>query len=942
MKRRRAVMMLGVVALFASTFMVAGVDTSIASTNTEEEGGLVIPPGGGEIPPPEVQDLVNPPPPEPPTGSTMHPTYALLDKDATNVLSSGNPVSTMNTCGQCHDSAFIVEHNYHASVGLDALTEPGTAASGRAWDISNGWFGRWNPITYRYLTPEGDELLDLSTAEWIMTLGQRHAGGGPATTSREGAPLTGLDPNPADPETSLLAADGTAVAWDWDNSGVEELNCFVCHVPTADNDARIAELEAGRFEWANTATLAGTGIVERTDDGWDWNADSFTSLGQINHENLPIGRSTNESCGQCHGTVHMTPEPLVGSSLLDGWETLTTGQVFSDQRLAASGLNFDDKADLSRAWDIHAERGLDCVSCHSSINNSAQVAEDPASKPDHLIYDPRSTRLDDYLYQPIHEFTKGDTAQGTVAPEYDNTMRTCTGCHDAAESHDWLPYQERHMQTVACETCHIPTAMAPAAEQYDWTVIHTDGTPRTTTRGADGPVDDADTVITGFEPAILLRSDDDGNVRLSPYNLVGSWYWAHGTGVDERPVRISDLEAAFLDGAGGYDTSIVTAFDADGDGRISESELAIDTDAKQAVVAGRLSALSLENPHIIGEVQPYSAAHGVVGGDWAIKDCQVCHSNDSRLSQGIPLGEYVPGGVIPEFLPDANTESTGTMTIAADGSLSYFPETTSGEINVLGNDTGGWADWLGLAAFLGVLIFILIHASVRIWARRHYGFGDHGETHKVYLYTKYERFWHWMQAALIGVLIVSGIVIHWPGSASAFSWMILAHNVTAIILVINAVVALIDALATGFIKEFIPSPQGFFSQAIAQVVYYTKGIFVGDPHPHEKEPGDKLNPLQQGTYLVILNILLPLQIITGILIWGAQRWPDLTSSLGGLGFLLPVHTLIAWFFAAFVMLHIYLTTTGPTPLSAIQGMVTGWEDVEVVETNTGTEEEVLP
>jgi len=190
MKRRRAVMMLGVVALFASTFMIAGVDTSIASTNTEEEGGLVIPPGGGEIPPPEVQDLVNPPPPEPPTGSTMHPTYALLDKDATNVLSSGNPVSTMNTCGQCHDSAFIVEHNYHASVGLDALTEPGTAASGRAWDISNGWFGRWNPITYRYLTPEGDELLDLSTAEWIMTLGQRHAGGGPAHAKAHHSPAS--------------------------------------------------------------------------------------------------------------------------------------------------------------------------------------------------------------------------------------------------------------------------------------------------------------------------------------------------------------------------------------------------------------------------------------------------------------------------------------------------------------------------------------------------------------------------------------------------------------------------------------------------------------------------------------------------------------------------------------------------------------------------------
>jgi thiosulfate reductase cytochrome b subunit len=115
-----------------------------------------------------------------------------------------------------------------------------------------------------------------------------------------------------------------------------------------------------------------------------------------------------------------------------------------------------------------------------------------------------------------------------------------------------------------------------------------------------------------------------------------------------------------------------------------------------------------------------------------------------------------------------------------------------------------------------------------------------------------------------------------------------------------------------------------------------KGIFLGESHPHEKEEGNKLNPLQQATYLVILNILLPAQIITGILIWGAQRWPDLTSSLGGLGFLLPIHTLIAWLFAAFVILHIYLTTTGSTPLASIRGMVTGWEEIDIVE----TEEEV--
>ncbi|MGB5433239.1 MAG: cytochrome b/b6 domain-containing protein, partial [Acidimicrobiia bacterium] len=231
-----------------------------------------------------------------------------------------------------------------------------------------------------------------------------------------------------------------------------------------------------------------------------------------------------------------------------------------------------------------------------------------------------------------------------------------------------------------------------------------------------------------------------------------------------------------------------------------------------------------------------------------------------------------------------------------------------------------------------VLIGIMVHGFFRYCARRCWNRGStvkHPATAEVYIYTKYERFWHWMQATVIGVLIVTGIVIHWPTNATAFGWMIVAHNVAAAILVINALVALVDSLATGSVKRFIPHPQGFFSQAIDQTVYYAKGIFLGEPHPHEKRVGARLNPLQQATYLVILNILLPGQVITGILIWGAQRWPSFTSRLGGLGFLLPIHNLIAWLFAAFLILHIYLTTTGATPLASIKGMVTGWEEVEV-------------
>ena len=42
----------------------------------------------------------------------------------------------------------------------------------------------------------------------------------------------------------------------------------------------------------------------------------------------------------------------------------------------------------------------------------------------------------------------------------------------------------------------------------------------------------------------------------------------------------------------------------------------------------------------------------------------------------------------------------------------------------------------------------------------------------------------------------------------------------------------------------------------------------------------------------------------------------------------PLHALAAWFFATFIVGHVYLTTTGPTPMEGIRAMVTGVEEVE--------------
>ncbi len=112
----------------------------------------------------------------------------------TGVLSSGRPVSPARTCGQCHDTAFIERHNFHATLGADEARAPGTAPGARAWDTSPGPFGRWDPATNRRLTLDDDARFDLGVADWLRTVGLRHVGGGPARLGEDGRPLDGVGP----------------------------------------------------------------------------------------------------------------------------------------------------------------------------------------------------------------------------------------------------------------------------------------------------------------------------------------------------------------------------------------------------------------------------------------------------------------------------------------------------------------------------------------------------------------------------------------------------------------------------------------------------------------------------------------------------------------------------------------------------------------------------
>ena len=840
--------------------------------------------------------------------SPIHPQFAFLDEQGMNVLESGAPVSTQRTCGECHDTEFIANHSFHSDMGLSDFGASGLA---RAWDLSNGPFGKWNPLTYRTLSAAGDGRLDMGTSDWVRANAARFVGGGPGVESRGGAALPTGDPNPEN--------------WNWTASGVLEVDCFLCHLPNPNNEARVTAIQAGDFRGAATATLAGTGIVDSVGSAYTWNRSAFTEAGLL--ATVTIQDPTNENCAQCHGLVHTGNIPLTLTGCdLTNWQTATTGQVISGDDVDQSGMNLADKDSLTRSWDVHAERGLECTDCHYSLNNPTYSVKEQA--PSHLEFDPRRLEIGEYLQRPDHNLARGQSAQNTVAPGLRGTMRRCESCHETAASHTWLPYTERHMDELACESCHTPQLHAPAVESYDWTVLRPNGEAVSTCRGVEGASGSLTDLVTGFTPVLLSRQTLDGDSQLAPYNLVTAWYWVYDDPTGPRPVRLQDLQAVYLKG-GTYLPEVVIALDSDGDGLLSEAELRLNTPEKVSVIATRLASIGLANPRIEGEIQPYSINHNVAEGEWATRDCRTCHSDGSRLTEPVTLAGVVPGGVQPEFVKDSNTRTTGTLAVTGE-LLTYSPATRDQNLYVFGHNRVPWVDWTGGLFFLGVLGAVVAHGGLRFFSalkapRRR------TETKRVYMYAVYERFWHWLQTFAILILLFTGLVIHRPAVFGLFSFphVVAVHNVLAILLVINAGLSLFYHLVSGEIRQYLPRPYGFFDDAILQAKYYLGGIFRGQVHPFEKRPEAKLNPLQQVTYFGILNVLLPLQIVTGALMMGVQLFPQGAAWLGGLPLLAPFHSMVAWTFAAFVVGHVYLTTTGPRPLTSIRAMMNGWEEIEV-------------
>ncbi len=193
-----------------------------------------------------------------------------------------------------------------------------------------------------------------------------------------------------------------------------------------------------------------------------------------------------------------------------------------------------------------------------------------------------------------------------------------------------------------------------------------------------------------------------------------------------------------------------------------------------------------------------------------------------------------------------------------------------------------------------------------------------------YVYSGFERFWHWMQAALILFLGLTGFEIHGSVHFFGFDQAVRYHSIAAISLLVLIAFAIFWHLTTGEWRQYLLTKKNLK----AQIEYYLFGIFRDAPHPAGKTVLSKLNPLQKIVYAGLKVLLIPSMVATGLL-YMFYRYPqrhDVVSlNLDSLAGIAILHTLGAYLLVSFLVAHLYLATTGQTVTSNLQAMVTGYE-----------------
>jgi thiosulfate reductase cytochrome b subunit len=193
-------------------------------------------------------------------------------------------------------------------------------------------------------------------------------------------------------------------------------------------------------------------------------------------------------------------------------------------------------------------------------------------------------------------------------------------------------------------------------------------------------------------------------------------------------------------------------------------------------------------------------------------------------------------------------------------------------------------------------------------------------------YPLWLRCWHWANAVLFVVQLLTGLSMHYgapAGPAVGFRSALLVHNTAGILLTLLYLWFLFGNLRYGNGRYYRFTPGELTRGMLSQTRYYLLGIFRGDPHPFPHGANRKFNPLQKMSYVVVMFVLLPPLIVSGWALFFPARMPDSVFGIPGVAICALAHTYLGFLLSLFMVVHMYLGTTGETVGELFRLMLVG-------------------
>jgi thiosulfate reductase cytochrome b subunit len=372
---------------------------------------------------------------------------------------------------------------------------------------------------------------------------------------------------------------------------------------------------------------------------------------------------------------------------------------------------------------------------------------------------------------------------------------------------------------------------------------------------------------------------------------------------NERLLDYSQLEP-FIDQEKG---GVLETLDQDESGTVSDGEL--------RSFMTRLRENGVPGADLDVRIVVLNPTHDFTDRGEKARDCTLCHSRDAKFYSRHVLE-------LPEKDGGFRTIPVEKGILVRRGEQPFGEDLyLLGEYKIRRDDLGEliaavsrigfkWLDLAGVFIISFSAVAVCFHATLLLGTRKLRSKSE--ATSVAEPLPAAIRGWHWLHGLCVILLILTGVQLRLPDTAPLFATLLNAvnlHNLSGIILIVDYVFWITYHMwKKTFRIRFLVSSDNPLKDLMESLRYYAYSIFFGNGQPNGRSSSSNLDPVERLFFLVMMVILLPLQMLSGILLYDVHAMMPVIRMLGGLRVVDAVHVLGAYLLVSSLVFHVYFHT----------------------------------